>query len=59
MQNPFEMKVHGMYRALADKVVAVCDDYLQGKVSKHSRNRYDIFISYCRLFHRMRILKNW
>jgi len=59
MQNPFEMKVQGIDRALADKVFAVCDYYLQGKVAKHSRHLYDIFISYCRLFHRMRILKNW
>ena len=32
--NPFEMKVQGIDRTLADKVFAVCDYYLQGKVAK-------------------------
>ena len=34
MQNSFEMKVQGIDRTLADKVFAVCDYYLQGKVAK-------------------------
>ena len=41
--NPFEMKVQGVDRTLADKVFAVCDYYLQGKVAKHSRPLYDIY----------------
>ena len=41
--NPFEMKVQGIDRTLADKVFAVCDYYLQGKVTKHSRHLYDIY----------------
>ena len=41
--NPFEMKVQGIDRTLADKVFAVCDYYLQGKVAKHSRHLYDIY----------------
>lgn len=40
---PFEMKVQGMNRTLADKVFAVCDYYLQGKVNGHSRHLYDIY----------------
>ena len=41
--HPFEMKVQGIDRTLADKVFAVCDYYLQGKVAKHSRHLYDIY----------------
>ena len=40
---PFEMKVQGIDRTLADKVFAVCDYYLQGKEKKHSRHLYDIY----------------
>ena len=43
MQNSFEMKVQGIDRTLADKVFAVSDYYLQGKVAKHSRHLYDIY----------------
>ena len=32
--NPFEMKVQELIEQLADKVFAVCDYYLQGKVAK-------------------------
>ena len=42
MLTPFEMKVQGIDRTLADKVFAVCDYYLEGKVTKHSRHLYDI-----------------
>ena len=40
---PFEMKVQGIDRTLADKVFAICDYYLQGRVMKHSRHIYDIY----------------
>ncbi|MDO4284327.1 MAG: nucleotidyl transferase AbiEii/AbiGii toxin family protein [Eubacteriales bacterium] len=40
---PFSMKVQGIDRTLADKVFAVCDYYLQGRVAKHSRHLYDIY----------------
>lgn len=40
---PFEMKVQGIDRTLADKVFAICDYYLQGKEKKHSRHLYDIY----------------
>ena len=41
--EPFQMKVQGLDRTLADKVFAVCDYYLQGKERKHSRHLYDIY----------------
>lgn len=41
--SPFNMKVQGLDRTLADKIFAICDYYLQGKVSKHSRHLYDIY----------------
>lgn len=40
---PFEMKVQGIDRTLADKVFALCDYYLLDKVKKHSRHIYDIY----------------
>lgn len=43
MLLPFSMKVQGIDRTLADKVFAICDYYLQGKVQKHSRHIYDIY----------------
>ena len=41
--DPFEMKVQGLDRTLADKVFAICDYYLQNRVKKHSRHIYDIY----------------
>lgn len=41
--EPFEMKVQGLERTLADKVFAICDYYMQGRVKKHSRHIYDIY----------------
>lgn len=41
--TPFEMKVQGLDRTLADKIFAVCDYYLQGKEENHSRHLYDIY----------------
>ena len=43
MLQPFSMKVQGIDRTLADKIFAICDYYLQGKVHKHSRHIYDIY----------------
>lgn len=40
---PFEMKVQGLDRTLVDKVFAICDYYMQGRVKKHSRHIYDIY----------------
>lgn len=41
--EPFEMKVQGLERTLADKVFAVCDYYLQDRLKRHSRHIYDIY----------------
>lgn len=41
--KPFEMKVQGLDRTLADKVFAICDYYMQDRVRKHSRHIYDIY----------------
>ena len=41
--KPFEMKVQGLDRTLADKVFAICDYYLKGDVRRHSRHIYDIY----------------
>lgn len=40
---PFKMKVQNIDRTMVDKIFAVCDYYLQGKVDKHSRHLYDIY----------------
>lgn len=42
----FNMKVQELNRTLADKVFAICDYYLQGKIKKHSRHLYDIYRLY-------------
>ena len=41
--NSFDMKVQGLDRTLADKIFAICNYYMQGKVKKHSRHIYDIY----------------
>ena len=41
--EPFEIKVQGLDRTLADKVFAICDYYMQNRVKKHSRHIYDIY----------------
>lgn len=41
--NSFDMKVQGLDRTLADKIFAICDYHMQGKVKKHSRHIYDIY----------------
>ena len=41
--HPFHMKVQGIDRTLVDKVFAICDYYLQGRVKRHSRHIYDIY----------------
>ena len=40
---PFDMKVQGLDRTLVDKVFAICDYYMNGRVKKHSRHIYDIY----------------
>ena len=41
--NPFDMKVQGINRTLADKVFLLCDYYLKGTTDRHSRHIYDIY----------------
>jgi hypothetical protein len=41
--SPFTMKVQCLDRTLVDKVFAICDYYLQGKLNGHSRHLYDIY----------------
>ena len=39
---PFEITTQTMERTLVDKVFAICDYYIEGKVERHSRHLYDI-----------------
>lgn len=39
---PFEITTQTIERTLIDKVFAVCDYYIQGKIERHSRHLYDI-----------------
>lgn len=41
---PFTMNVQGIDRTLIDKVFAICDYYLQGKIKRYSRHIYDIYM---------------
>ena len=41
--SPFELNVQTAERTFIDKVYAICDYYLAGKVSEHSRHLYDIY----------------
>lgn len=40
---PFQITTQAIERTLVDKVFALCDYYMQGKVEKHSRHLYDIY----------------
>lgn len=40
---PFPITTQAIERTLVDKVFAVCDYYLEGKVERHSRHLYDIY----------------
>lgn len=39
---PFEIMTQTIERTLIDKVFAICDYYMQGKIENHSRHLYDI-----------------
>ncbi|MCF0237254.1 MAG: nucleotidyl transferase AbiEii/AbiGii toxin family protein [Sphaerochaetaceae bacterium] len=41
--NPFDMKIQSIERTFIDKLFALCDYYMQGKTTKHSRHLYDIY----------------
>lgn len=40
---PFDITTQTIERTLVDKVFAICDYYLQGKIENHSRHLYDIY----------------
>lgn len=42
--SSFSMNVQSMEITFIDKVYALCDYYIEGKVEKHSRHLYDIFM---------------
>lgn len=42
--QPFFMNVQAIERTLVDKVFAICDYYLQGKIKRYSRHIYDIYM---------------
>lgn len=43
---PFDITVQTIERTFIDKVLAICDYYLQDRVAKHSRHLYDIYKIY-------------
>lgn len=42
--KPFIMTLQSIERTLADKVFALCDYYLTGKINRNSRHLYDIYM---------------
>ena len=40
---PFPITTQTLERTLIDKIFAVCDYYIEGKVARHSRHLYDIY----------------
>ena len=40
--EPFELQVQAVERTFVDKLFALCDYYLGGKIDEHSRHLYDI-----------------
>lgn len=42
--QPFSMKLQTLERTLADKVFAVCDYYMTGRIKRNSRHLYDIYM---------------
>ena len=40
--EPFNIKTQSLIRTFVDKIYAICDYYLQGKVKRHSRHIYDL-----------------
>jgi hypothetical protein len=41
--NPFVVKVQSAERTFLDKIFAICDYYLSGRVERNSRHLYDLF----------------
>ena len=44
--QPFEVSVQALNRTFIDKVFAVCDYYLDGRIFEHSRHLYDLYKMY-------------
>lgn len=42
--KPFEMLLQSLERTFADKVFAICDYYLSGKIQRNSRHIYDLYM---------------
>lgn len=40
--SPFELQVQSIERTFIDKIFALCDYYLDGRIAEHSRHIYDI-----------------
>lgn len=40
--SPFEIKVQSLDRTFIDKIFAICDYYLDGRITEHSRHIYDL-----------------
>ena len=40
---PFEITTQTIERTLVDKVFALCDYYMDGRIERHSRHLYDIY----------------
>lgn len=41
--EPFDVRVQSVERTFVDKVFAICDYYLTGKIREHSRHIYDLY----------------
>ncbi len=41
--EPFELQVQAVERTFVDKLFAICDYYLDGKIDEHSRHLYDLY----------------
>ncbi len=44
--NPFEVQVQSLERTFVDKIFAVGDYYLDGRIAEHSRHIYDLHMLY-------------
>ena len=42
--QPFEMTLQSLERTFADKVFAICDYYISGKIQRNSRHIYDLYM---------------
>lgn len=47
--EPFEMILQSLERTFIDKVFALCDYYIEGKVKRHSRHIYDLYMMFSKI----------